>query len=477
MKKRYLVLFLVCIVFVFNSQVMVAGNVVEEDSWLTIYSDNHGVIRHTVQFDLVQGQQRVSFGPVTSGILTESVRFIPLEDNEDFGIVSQHYRYDLSSRISLFSQYVGEDVLWQFEDGDILMTRTVRLIKASSSLIVIQDEQNIIANPRGELILPYKEGLTYGPTLVWDIIGNYTGSSSARLSYITSGLGWSAYHDVILSEDETIIDIDSWVQVTNNTNRSFDEARLTLVAGDLNRAVQKDGVMLRSASLMMDSSMPESVPEFEQSKFFEYYTFDLDTPFTLESSQTKKMLLFDAKGIEASKKYIFPSSQRIGMGSSGEKDSVDVVIEFSTGKEYGLDKVLPGGIVNIYKEDSDGISHLIGSDSISHKASGETSRLNAGKAFDIKGERIMLDTWTERGQDEAGHWTMYFAEVKVVIENFTDEEVFVTTVERLPMRNHVEVTTKEEYEMRAIDAYTVEFDLMVPPQGQAEIVYVVESRN
>jgi hypothetical protein len=66
----------------------------------------------------------------------------------------------------------------------------------------------------------------------------------------------------------------------------------------------------------------------------------------------------------------------------GAKLKVGVYVTFANkGGDLGIP--LPGGIVRLYKNDTNGTSQYLGADRIDHTAKNEDVRLHVGDAFDV----------------------------------------------------------------------------------------------
>ena len=73
---------------------------------------------------------------------------------------------------------------------------------------------------------------------------------------------------------------------------------------------------------------------------------------------------------------------------------------------------LPKGKVRMFKEDIDGSLQLIGEDRISHTGKKEQLELTAGKAFDVKGKRTIVNREKYRHEE--------IIDVKIELFNRTD---------------------------------------------------------
>ena len=73
------------------------------------------------------------------------------------------------------------------------------------------------------------------PTLVISLLNPSAGMQNLELSYLTSGLAWRADYVAELNADDDRLDLNGWVTLTNQSGAAYPNAKLQLVAGDLNR--------------------------------------------------------------------------------------------------------------------------------------------------------------------------------------------------------------------------------------------------
>lgn len=101
---------------------------------------------------------------------------------------------------------------------------------------------------------------------------------------------------------------------------------------------------------------------------------------------------------------------------------VQIRLSFSNSKNNGLGIPLSAGVVRVFKQDTDGQLEFIGEDQIGHTPENEMINLYLGNAFDIIGERKVL----ERKQADARTWE---ETIEITLRNHKDEDVKVTVIE------------------------------------------------
>src|SRR5204862_6927757 len=83
------------------------------------------------------------------------------------------------------------------------------------------------------------KSLVATPTLVWDVENRETGSQTIEASYLTAGMNWRADYVLLVNADDTKGDLQGWVTLTNSSGTTFEDGRLQLVAGDVNRVSEQ----------------------------------------------------------------------------------------------------------------------------------------------------------------------------------------------------------------------------------------------
>lgn len=93
------------------------------------------------------------------------------------------------------------------------------------------------------------ENLRDKPTLLLLLHSPEAGKHKLELSYLTGGLSWRADYVAALNEDDSKLDLNGLVTLTNQSGVTYPQARLQLVAGDVNR-IQSEQRMGRKMAAM-----------------------------------------------------------------------------------------------------------------------------------------------------------------------------------------------------------------------------------
>ncbi len=419
---------------------------------VTIYSDL-ALVEEMRAISVLEGERDYLLEDLPKSILPDSVLFRSLNDIQ---IVEQEFlpAQDLTGW-QLLQNAVGQEVEVTVARG--LMPKTYRgtLLSVEDGIVLQEVTGRIqILKDFSEVSLAQLADYRTAPALRWRIQSAVSREIPGRLSYLVSGLSWSAYYTAILNEAENQMKLASWATVQNMSGRDYPNAKLTLIAGELRRVTPPTPM-----------PAPRAVPlaaqekEIETKPAFEYHEYRLPYRTTLKDKQTLQLSFLKADAVTVSKHYVYEAALA---------PQVRVEIRFKNEKADGLGLPLPAGVVRLYKETKDTIQ-LIGEDSVGHTPIGEKVALVPGMAFDLKAERVLKDRQII-GRDELGR-ELYRDTYEITLRNQKDSNVVIEVKERLQGVWKI-VSSEPSYEK--LDASTVLFTVPVKAHDAAKATYTVE---
>jgi hypothetical protein len=407
---------------------------------------------------------------VAAQIIPTSVHIKSLVNADSLQIFEQNYEYDLLNPQKLMDKYVGKEVkLYQknpYTEREEIVTAT--LLSNNGGPIFRIGNEITFSHP-GRIIFPgVPESLISKPTLVWLIENSLSSLQKVEASYLTSGINWRSDYVVTLNDKDDRADLSGWVTIDNRSGTTYRDAKIKLVAGDVNRAKDemeyKKG-MMRAA----EAAAKPAAPQFKEEEFFEYHIYTLQRQATIKDNQTKQISLVNADTIPVKKELVYYGAQYYYRSSYGEKISnqkVGVFVEIANTKDHNLGIPLPKGTVRVYKKDSEGSLQFVGEDSIDHTPKDEKVRVKLGDAFDVVGSRKQTE-WKKIASDT------YEAAFEISLRNHKKENVVVKVIEPIPgdwtmlASSHVHKKT---------EAFTAEFNIPVEKDKEVKLTYRVRMR-
>lgn len=456
---------------------------------LTIYNQNFGLVRDIRNVDLKDGVNFVRFEDVAAQIDPTSVSFTSLTAPNSVAVREQNYQYDLIDPTTILSKSIGKNVKFrQFlpsgavnEISGVLLNSPRAVVSDSEGNVsthyqglVLKTDAGVILNPAGQAELAeLPAGLVSKPSLLWKLETTKAGTHKSEIAYQTQGMNWKCDYVAIVNDDDTQLDMTSWVTLDNKSGATFKEAALKLMAGDVHK-VQPQGYSYMRGDMMMKANGAPA-QQFSEQAFAEYHLYSLAGKTDLNNNETKQLSLFNAARIPTKKQFVFdsrsPAVPVYGRGyynpQQGSEQKINVKLEIQNTEANQLGIALPKGKVRVYKKDKDGALQFIGEDLIDHTPRDEKIRLYIGDAFDLVGERKQMNM--NRISDR-----VYRTTYEVSLRNHKDKEVTITAVEHAHGEWKV---ISENFQHTKKDSTTFEYNVKVPARGEVKINYEIEIRS
>lgn len=485
MKARFVCLAMLC-----------AGLYAQEASQpsLTIYNQDFAVVREEIPLDLKSGITQINVNDITMHLEPDSVILRDPSLKHTVNVLEQNYRADPVSQFSLLSLYEGRTIDFELPDHSTIKGKVIRsgyvrpdyfnmngygqnypgqeepIIEVGGQLRFGMPGTPIFPDLTAETILK--------PRLEWLIATDKPGAFPAELSYVTGGMSWQADYNILAPEKGDVVDIVGWVTMDNRTGKTFENARIKLMAGDVNKI--QPGIAGRDVfELKAMAAAQVAGPPVTEKAFDEYHLYTLERSTTLRDRETKQVEFIHATGIATKQRYIYDGAkidpnryngwnwENIRNDHSYGTESnpkVWVMREFVNSEANHLGMPLPKGRVRFYRRNDDGQVEFTGENMIDHTPKDETVRIYTGNAFDVVGERRRTN-YTVDGKGSSATETF-----EIRVRNHKKEAVEVGVVEHLYRGKNWEITTKSD-EYKKKDSQTIEFPVSVPPDGEKVITY------
>jgi len=365
---------------------------------VTVYNSDVALVRDVRSIDLPRGTFNLSFMDIAATVNPATVHFRSISEPTRVGVLEQNYEYDLLEPDKLLRKYVGRDVTLvrtrQVNGSTREEEVTARLLSYNSQP-VWQIGSEIVTGMHADHIrfpeLP--DSLFTRPTLIWTLDNGGATRHRVEAKYLASKLSWNADYVLTVARDDKAADLDGWVTLTNGSGTAFRNAKLQLVAGDLNRVRQSMNKMLRADE--MDRREMAAAAPMAQEAFSDYHLYTLGRKTTINNSETKQVSMLTGTGFPVVKRYVvngqafyYHNAQRPG---APIKDQVEVFYQFRNEQKGGLGMPMPAGTVRVYQSDSSGGVQFVGEDRIDHTPKDEVLNLKIGSAFDVVCERSQVD--------------------------------------------------------------------------------------
>jgi len=439
---------------------------------ITVYNVGLGLVKDRRNTSLEQGESTLLFMDVASQLIPSSVSVRSMKDGDALSVLEQNYEYDLLSPSKLLEKYVGKSVRIRYRSPytDREDEREAKVLAYNEGQPVLMIDNEVTFGLPGNYIFPeVPRDLIARPTLSWMLAANASARRELEALYLTNGMTWRADYVLVLGAEETSAGLSGWVTLDNRSGATFRNARLKLVAGDVNR-VREDLGRKGYPAAAKAVAMADAVPQFKESELFEYHLYSLERPTDVKNNQSKQVGLLAAADVPVMKEYVFYGADQYyrsrRTGDIVRNQKVPVFLLFRNDKASHLGMPLPKGIVRVYKRDKEDSLQFVGENTIDHTPRDEKVRLLLGDAFDVVGDRKQT-SWT------AISGNTYEAAYEISLRNHKKEGITIRVVEPIPGDWKILETT---HDYGKEDSGTAVFSVKVDPDKEVRLAYRVRMR-
>ncbi|MBI3324523.1 MAG: DUF4139 domain-containing protein [Candidatus Omnitrophica bacterium] len=432
---------------------------------LTVYNGSLGLVKDTRRVSLPAEEGEMQFMDVAASLMPETVHVKSLNHPGELSVLEQNYEYDLINEQKLLDKYVGKQVklieVNEYQDRKTPIEAT--LLSNNGGPIYKIGNEIYLGYPGLKVLPEIPANLIARPTLTWQYRNNAKTPHQIEVSYLTNNITWKADYVLAVNADDTAADLSGWVTLDNKSGAAYRNAKLKLIAGQVNRAEQEVYAQTKYA---MEASLASGAPQFQEQAFFEYHIYDLQRPTTVKDNQTKQISLLEAQGVGVRKELLVYGIQNMftyRFEPQTPKQPVAVYLVFKNAKENKLGMPLPEGVVRVYKQDAKESLQFIGEDRIQHTPKDEEVRLKMGEAFDVVAERRQTDYKRITNHIHESAW-------EVTLRNHKEQDVTVGVID--PVIGEWTVL-ESSLPPKKLDAFTLRFDVPVPKNGETKLTYRV----
>ena len=439
---------------------------------VTIYNDNLALVKDARRVRLDRELNQLAWREVSAQMRPETAQLRNMSNPAGFRLQEQNFDFDLLTPQKLLEKYVGRELaVVRVNPATGVETRETATVLSTQNGVVLKFADRIETGVPGRLVFPsVPDTLRDKPTLVISLVNPVAGMQNLELSYLTGGLSWRADYVAELNASENQLDLNGWVTLNNQSGAAYPNAKLQLVAGDLNRVREEQPApraMMTMAAKVADAA------EMQQESLFEYHLYTLQRPTTVAENQTKQVALMSAARVPVHKMFLLQGADYYYSGQHGEigqKLKVSVFVDFQN-KGEGLGIPLPKGVIRVYKKDSQGNALFVGEDRIDHTPKNETVRLKLGDAFDVTADKKQTAFQKLAGSSRYNY--VFESAYEIVLKNAKPEAVTVTV--REPMPGDWTMLGESQPHTKAASG-TAEWKVAVPAEGQTTLTYRVRVR-
>jgi len=472
---------------------------------LTIYNQNFAVVRQELPLELKSGVNSVRVTDITMHLEPDSVILRDPTGKQFIQVLEQNYRADPLSESLLLSLFEGKTIDFlvprenkqEIVPGKIIRSGYVphsplamrqygtqyyqaQMAQGGSEQPIVEVDGKVRFGLPGTPLFPALGNDTVlKPTLQWLLSTPNPGPLRAEFSYVTGGLTWEADYNIVAPEKGNAVDVVGWVTMDNQSGKRFQNARIKLMAGDINKIQPEqmyDRVQVFASAGPINGA---ETPPVTERTFDEYHLYTLARSTTLDDRETKQVEFIRAGNVSTTQIYVYDGLKLDPTRYNGwnwenirndfsygteSNPKIWVMREFANSEANHLGMPLPKGRVRFYRRNDDGQIEFTGENVIDHTPHDEKVRVYTGNAFDLTGERRRTDYRVDTNRQTIDE------SFEIKVRNHKKEPVDVRVVEHLYRWITWDILAKSD-PYRRTDSKTIEFPLTIPPDGEKAITY------
>ena len=421
-----------------------------EDATLTIYKDGTALIKQPVGWTIPSGSSYVTWSSLPNGIHRDT----PFLNLDGANILSQRFNDNIFTGIDFFNKLRGEQIQVKPKNGKLVKGT---LLEISSGSVTISNQDGIITFNRNELeyLGSKNEDLdlpTFNPFLSWDLESKSEKDVKGELVYKSNNFSWTTvYRLKMLNEEKG--ELIAEAVISNSSDMSFERTNLHLVEGHINKPLIKRP-RPEFSNRMSTASHSDAMPMMDKDELGDYHIYTLNDKHDLEAKENITVRMYGPLDVGYSKKYVFENSER-----RQKEEPLEVQLTMENTETNGLGISLPGGKVEMYSfQETSGLEY-IGADNMGQVPKGQSTTFSSGRAFDVIGNRKVLNYDRQRKSEEAV--------IEIRVTNARNEEVDVLLIEHI---NGGWIIKDESLNYQKKDASTIHFPLSLNA-GETKNVY------
>ena len=414
---------------------------------VTIYKDGTALVKQEIVWDNIpKGKSIIKYDDIPKSIQKDT----PFISIENVQVLNQKFVEKIFSSNDYFSSKKGDYITVKLKNEKAV---SGNLLEISSNLLTIQSKYSVRSFNRDNIeYIETKDNISapnFSPYLQWEIKNNKAGKVKASLVYKLGNVSWDAIYRLTTNgqtEGELVVE----GVIFNNSSKDYFNANINLVEGIINKSKPKQ-TNNYSEMAMSRSVVQKNTP----TELGDYYIYSTGSIQNFTSRENITVGIYGPLNVNYEKVYVFENFER-------QKKDEPLRIEYtlSNTEKDGLGIVLPAGKVDIYTNSNKGGFEFIGSDNIGQVPKGESSKIQAGYAFDITGKRKVINYDRQRKSEEAV--------IEVALNNSKSETASVKVVEHI---NGDWVIRDPSHDYIKEDASTIHFLIDVEPGKKEFITY------
>jgi hypothetical protein len=454
---------------------------------LTVYTQDFAMVHEVRPVQLTAGANRLHVPDVSRQLDPQSI-LLDWSDNRPGlpQLVSNSYDLGVQNGDALLKRYLGQTVeLVRYgNDGQEAGRQQGTLMVQDGGQMVLQSDGKFYIDPRGTIVAPASGDIVTIPQLSVQADSTTAQAANLDVAYLTRGLSWSADYVAVLAPHNNTLDLQCWAAVTNRTGVDYPNAKVSLVAGNPNRAVQpaKERTEMMKQGMEYDReaggfgggrrlaraaiAAPEAVGD--------NYVYPVRSQTTIVQERMNRLLMLESANVSVQKDYstrppalsAWYDDYNWGRSAPSGRGHVQIALKFTNADKEGLGQPLPQGAIRIYEPDASGSLRYAGAAPIPDTPHDQKVDITLAQAFDLFTEWHIV-----KSQQIGKH--LLRKQIELTLRSEKQAPVDLRVVQTLDGQWKLATSSNPHTNL---DAQNVQWIVNVPAGGKRTLTYTVDFR-
>ncbi|MFW5739228.1 MAG: DUF4139 domain-containing protein [Myxococcota bacterium] len=348
-------------------------------------------LREVREIEIPAGEVKIALRGVPDTVQRETVS-IRVVDGPPVEVLEQTFSYDLMTPSALMRAAEGTDITVEVEgvhDGKLHPVRVH---------VVASQEEPVLRTPEGytfglhaerKRFAKVPERLTPRPTLTWHARSPSSGKRKVEISYLLTGLRWSADYVAVLARTGRQVDLSGWVTFNNDTAGRFEDAHLAVAAGTIHRVSRRGRVITLSSLALESAGYADREPAREALGHLHLYKISQRT--NLEPNSIKNVRLLTLDDVPVKRTWVTGFHVHPSRNATTRTQHPTLRLEMRNDEDANAGVPIPAGKVRVMIPDRRGTPHLVASTTVEDTPKGEPLKIDMGSVAEVKAKLVPKD--------------------------------------------------------------------------------------
>ncbi len=351
--------YLILLLFPFVTQAAVQE--VSQSSQLeisvTLYPTGLALIKEKRKTLLQEGSNKLLIKDVPTSILMDSFLFQTIPPSPPLKILEYTFQAPDITRETLLQHSIGEEVNIVPLQSSSSRPSVAKLLALDGDNVLVESMGTIFDLKKNRIAFPHLPyTLVSEPMITLKLMNSKEGEYLFEMGYLTKGFSWGVGYTIIVDTKAGQLDLNSWINIRN-------QSRIDIKKGHF-RVAEKQ-------NLFYDIERPISLPD-KVVKNISWFSAQNLTPTTSFRIYPKNNIIIDEEGVVM-------------------KPTVETWLSVQNTASQGLGILLPPGIIQVFRRNTDSSLLYIGENKTSLTPIGQLLSLRVGRTKEITAEMRQTD--------------------------------------------------------------------------------------